>query len=52
MNKEELKIRKQHQMMYQKYKKYLKDGKCKIFEEYYKKNEKTLNEYENQNKCS
>ena len=46
MDKEELKIRRQHQKTYESYKKYLKNGKCKILYEYYKINEKKLKEYE------
>ena len=46
MDKEELKIRRQHQKTYERHKKYLKNGKCKILYEYYKINEKKLKEYE------
>mgnify|MGYP003138231090 FL=1 len=46
MDKEELKIRRRHQMMYEINKKYFKDGKYKILHDYYKANEKKLKEYE------
>ena len=46
MDKEELKIRRKHQMMYEINKKYFKDDKYKILHEYYKINEKKLKEYE------
>ena len=46
MNKEELKLRRRHQMMYTINKKYFKKGEHPHYEKYHQKNIKILKEYE------
>ena len=46
MDKEELRMRRRHQMMYEINKKYFKDGRYNSLYKYYKINEKKLKEYE------
>jgi len=46
MNREELKIRRRHQMMYEINKKYFKKGEHPHYEKYHEKNIKILEEYE------
>ena len=46
MDKEELKMRRRHQMMYKINKKYFENGEFKNLHQFYKKNEKILNDYE------
>ena len=48
MNKEELKMRRRHQMMYKINKKYFETGEFKNLRLFYEKNEKILNDYEKQ----
>ena len=46
MDKEELKMRRRHQMMYKINQEYFKDGKFRNLHEFYLENEKILNDYE------
>ena len=46
MNREELQIRRRHQMMYEINKKYFKKGEHPHYEKYHEKNIKILEEYE------
>ena len=48
MDKNELRMRRRQQMMYKINKKYFKNGEFKALHEFYKKNEKILNDYEKQ----
>ena len=46
MNREELKIRRRHKMMYEINKKYFKKGEHPNYEKYHEKNIKILEEYQ------
>ena len=46
MDKEELKMRRRHQMMYKINQKYFENGEFQNLHRFYKKNEKILNDYE------
>ena len=50
MKKEELKIRRRHQMMYEINKKYFNNGEYPHYEKYNEKNIKILEEYEKNEK--